>query len=58
MVPGGYRINTNGNGKTIPLEAQYLYRKAVEMARRGNYETALNYLTGGHGSTLFFKGIQ
>ncbi|HTY14485.1 MAG TPA: tetratricopeptide repeat protein [Methanoregulaceae archaeon] len=28
----------------ISVEAQYIYRKAVELAQRGKYETALNYL--------------
>jgi len=29
--------------KGIPIEAQYLYRKAHEMAGLGKYESALNY---------------
>jgi tetratricopeptide (TPR) repeat protein len=37
-------MNRNGNGNQIPVEAQYLYRKAVECAEKGNHETALNYL--------------
>jgi len=30
--------------KAIPIEAQYLYRKAMELSLRGQPETALNYL--------------
>jgi tetratricopeptide (TPR) repeat protein len=29
----------------IPLEAITLYRKSLEMSGRGNYESALNYLS-------------
>lgn len=28
----------------IPVEAQYIYRKAIEFTQRGKHETALNYL--------------
>jgi tetratricopeptide (TPR) repeat protein len=28
----------------IPIEAQFLYRKAADLSRRGNDESALNYL--------------
>lgn len=31
-------------GKTIPLEAQFAYRQAVELSRRGNYEVAYQRL--------------
>lgn len=34
------------NGKIIPLEAQILYRKAVELSGQGKHETALRYLKG------------
>ena len=34
----------NRNMNQISVEAQYIYRKAVELAQRGKYETALNYL--------------
>jgi tetratricopeptide (TPR) repeat protein len=37
-------MDRNGNGNQIPIEAQYLYRKAVESAQKGKHETALNYL--------------
>jgi protein O-GlcNAc transferase len=37
-------VNRNGNVNQIPVEAQYLYRKAVECAEKGKHETALNYL--------------
>jgi tetratricopeptide (TPR) repeat protein len=37
-------VNRNGNGNQIPVEAQYLYRKAVECAEKGKHEIALNYL--------------
>jgi len=30
--------------KAIPIEAQYLYRKAMELSLRGQTEMALNYL--------------
>jgi tetratricopeptide (TPR) repeat protein len=30
--------------KGIPIEAQYLYRKALEMDSKGNTESALRYL--------------
>jgi tetratricopeptide (TPR) repeat protein len=30
--------------KTIPIEAQYLYRKAMEFSARGQTRAALNYL--------------
>jgi len=29
--------------KAIPIEAQYLYRKAMELSIKGQTETALNY---------------
>jgi tetratricopeptide (TPR) repeat protein len=29
--------------KGIPIEAQYLYRKALELSKREQYETALRY---------------
>ena len=37
-------MNNNGNGNPIPVEAQYLYRKAVECAEKGKHETAFQYL--------------
>jgi tetratricopeptide (TPR) repeat protein len=37
-------MKSNGNGNTVPVEAQYLYRKAIEYSNKGNHETALNYL--------------
>ena len=42
---GAYsRMKANGNGNMVPVEAQYLYRKAVEFSNKGKYDTALNYL--------------
>jgi tetratricopeptide (TPR) repeat protein len=47
-MPGtGHRGNmmiTNGNGNKIPIEAQFLYRKALEMSGQGRHEPALNCL--------------
>jgi len=37
-------VYRNRNMNQISVEAQYIYRKAVELAQRGKYETALNYL--------------
>jgi tetratricopeptide (TPR) repeat protein len=48
--------------KGIPIEAQYLYKKAMEMDSRGNTESALKYLkqtmviAPGYSKALFEMG--
>ena len=48
--------------KGIPIEAQYLYRKAMEMYSTGNTESALKYLrqtlviAPGYSKALFSMG--
>ena len=37
-------MNGNGNVNHISMEAQNIYRKAVEFEQRGKHETALSYL--------------
>jgi len=41
---GEMPVNRNGTTNQISIEAQYIYRKAVEYAQQGNHVTALNYL--------------
>jgi tetratricopeptide (TPR) repeat protein len=37
-------VDRKGIMNQIPVEAQYIYRKAIEFEQRGKHETALNYL--------------
>ena len=63
--PGGLTVKTmevrpvdiNGNGNHVPVEAQYLFRKAVECSQNGKHE-ALNLKAGRDDCPAVFKGIQ
>lgn len=37
-------MKSSGNGNSVPIEAQYLYRKARELSGKGKHDMALNYL--------------
>ena len=37
-------MDLTGNGNHVPVEAQYLYRRAIEYSQKGNHETALHCL--------------